>query len=135
MTNRRNKLLTRLLRTVKGEEEATLMKLTIERICADMCEYYSKFYANEGPGAMIYVPDAEDEKKTMFYLNLNEMMAALDDFNNRSMDGPADVMQKAITRAEALSPEKESLFIIQDREKMTLILYKHDNDGVNLIQM
>ena len=135
MTNRRNKLLTRLLRTVKGEEEATLMKLTIERICADMCEYYSKFYANEGPGAMIYVPDAEDEKKTMFYLNLNEMMAALDDFNNRSMDGPADVMQKAITRAEALRPEKESLFIIQDREKMTLILYKHDNDGINLIQM
>ena len=51
------------------------------------------------------------------------------------MDGVADVMQKAITRAEQLDPGKESLFIIQDQEKMQLIHYKHDSEGANFIKM
>ena len=48
MSSRRNKLLTKLLQNTTGETEETLMKLTIERICADMCEYYGKFYNAEG---------------------------------------------------------------------------------------
>jgi|TARA_R100001443_G_C3298601_1_gene164658 hypothetical protein len=135
MTNRRNKLLTRLLKTVSGEKEATLMKLTIERICADMCTFYSKFYENEGPGAVIYVPSAKEPEKTMFYLTVEHLMNALNDFNNRDMDGLSDVMKKAIAHAESLDPEKESLFIIQDEEKMSLVHYKHDSEGANLTQM
>ena len=60
---------------------------------------------------------------------------ALNDFNNRDMEGVAEVMQKAITRAEQLDPGKESLFIIQDQEKMQLIHYKHDSEGANFIKM
>ena len=44
MTSRRNELLKKLLRTVTNEDEAKLLQLTIERICADMCEFYSKFH-------------------------------------------------------------------------------------------
>ncbi len=135
MTNRRSKLLTKLLQGVKGEDEAKLLKLTIERICADMCEFYTKFYEKEGPGAMVYVPDAEDEKKSMFYLTVDHLMNALNDFNNRDMSGVADVMKKAITRAEQVDPEKESLFIIQDQAKMQLIHYKHDTEGADFIKM
>ena len=135
MTNRRNKLLTKLLRSTTSKDEATLMKLTIERICAAMCEYYSKFYEKEGAGVMVDVPDAKDEKKSMFYLALDHLMNALNDFNNRDMEGVADVMKKAITRAEQVDPEKESLFIIQDQEKMTLIHYKHDSEGANFMEM
>ena len=135
MTNRRNKLLKQLLRGVTGDDEAKLLQLTIERICADMCEFYSEFYKKEGPGAMVYVPDSSDEKKSMFYLALDHLMNALNDFNNRDMTGVADVMKKAITHAEKLDPEKESLFIIQDQAKMTLIHYKHDSEGANFIKM
>ena len=84
---------------------------------------------------MVYVPDAKDEKKSMFYLALDHLMNALNDFNNRDMEGVADVMKKAITRAEQVDPEKESLFIIQDQEKMTLIHYKHDSEGANFMEM
>ena len=135
MTNRRNKLLKKLLRTVTGEDEAKLLQLTIERICADMCEFYSEFHKKEGAGAMVYVPDALDEKKSMFYLTVDHLMNALNDFNNRDMTGVADVMKKAITRAEQIDPIKESLFIIQDQEKMTLVHYKHDTAGADFIKM
>ena len=134
MTNRRNKLLKKLLHTVKNEDEAKLLKLTIERICADMCEFYAEFYKKEGPGAMVYVPDAP-EKKSMFYLTVDHLMNALNDFNNRDMDGVAEVMLKAITHAEKLEFGKESLFIIQDQEKMELIHYKHDNEGADFVKM
>ena len=135
MTNRRNKLLKQLMKEAKRETETKLLKLTMERICADMCEYYFKFYANEGPGAMVYVPDAEDQKKSMFYLTVDHMINALDDFNKRDMDGVADVMKKAIARAESIDPDKESLFIIQDKENMSLVHYKHDCEGANFIKM
>ena len=123
------------MKSVTGEDEATLMKLTVERICADMCEFYKNFYKNEGPGAMVYVPDAIDEKKSMFYLTVDHLMNAVNDLTNRDMSDIADVMKKAITRAESIEPEKEALFIIQDKEKMSLIHYKIASDGANFTQM
>jgi len=132
--SRRDELLKKLLRTVTSDDEAKLLQLTIERICADMCEFYTKFHEKEGAGAMVYVPDAP-EKKSMFYLTVDHLINALNDLNNRGMDGVAEVMQKAIARAEQLDPEKESLFIIQDQEKMQLIHYKHDSEGANFIKM
>ena len=135
MASRRDRLVKQLMKSVTGEDEATLMKLTVERICADMCEFYKNFYKNEGPGAMVYVPDAIDDKKSMFYLTVDHLMNAVNDLNNRDMSDIADVMKKAITRAESVAPEKEALFIIQDKEKMSLIHYKIDSDGANFTQM
>jgi len=135
MTSRRDQLLKKLLRNVTGEDEATLMKLTVERICADMCDFFKKFYENEGPGVMVYVPDAVDEEKSMFYLNLEELKLAVNDLNKRDMSGVADVMKNALNRAESVEPEKEALFIIQDKEKMSLIHYKVDSEGINLLQV
>jgi hypothetical protein len=134
MTSRRDKMLTQLMRSNPNESEQAMVKLAIERICADMCAYYSKFYAIEGPGAMVYVPDA-DEKDSMFYLPVEALMNALNDFNSRDMEGPADVMKKAISRAESLDVEKESLFIIQDKDQMSLIHYKHDNQEHSFMRM
>ena len=134
MTSRRNELLKKLLRTVTSDDEAKLLQLTIERICADMCEFYSEFYKKEGPGAMVYVPDAP-EKKSMFYLTVDHLMNAVNDLSNRDMSDIAEVMKKAITRAESIEPEKEALFIIQDQERMSLIHYKIDSEGANFTQM
>ena len=135
MTSRRNQLLKKLIGKGTGEDEAKLYKLTIERICADMCEYYQKFYQNEGPGAMVYAPEQEDEKKSMFYLSVNNLITAVDDLNKRDMEGAADVMKQAITRAEKLDPDKEALFIIQDSKEMALVHYKIDSEGASFKMM
>ena len=135
MTSRRNQLLKKLVGTAIGEDEKKLYKLTIERICADMCDYYFKFYHNEGPGAMVYVPEHEDEKKSMFYLTVDNLITAVDDLNKRDMEGASDVMKQAITRAEKLDPDKEALFIIQDSKEMSLVHYKIDSEGASFKQM
>ena len=135
MTSRRNQLLKKLVGTAIGEDEKKLYQLTIERICADMGDYYFKFYHNEGPGAMVYVPEHEDEKKSMFYLTVDNLITAVDDLNKRDMEGAADVMKQAITRAEKLDPDKEALFIIQDSKEMSLVHYKIDSEGASFKMM
>ena len=135
MTSRRIKLLNKLIGSATGEEEAKLYKLTIERICADMCDYYYKFYHNDGPGAMVYVPDHEDEKKSMFYLTVDNLICAVDDLNKNNMEGAADVMKQSIVRAEKLDPDKEALFIIQDEKEMSLVHYKIDSAGASFKMM
>ena len=135
MTSRRNQLLKKLIGKTTGEDEAKLYKLTIERICADMCEYYYKFYHNDGPGAMVYVPEHEDEKKSMFYLTVDNLISAVDDLNKNDMEGAADVMKKAIVIAEKLDPDKEALFIIQDSKEMSLVHYKLDSKGASFKMM
>ena len=135
MTNRRNKLLKKLIGTAIGEDEKKLYQLTIERVCADMCDFYTKFYSNEGPGAMVYVPTHDDENKSMFYLTVNNLITAVDDLTKNDLEGAADVMQKAITRAEKLDPDKEALFIIQDEKEMSLVHYKRDCEGAGFKMM
>ena len=135
MTNRRNKLLKKLIGTAIGEDEKKLYQLTIERICADMCDFYTKFHNNEGPGAMVYVPTHEDEKKSMFYLTVNNLITAVDDLTKNDLEGAADVMKKAIKRAEKLDPDKEALFIIQDDKEMSLVHYKRDCEGAGFKMM
>ena len=135
MTNRRNTLLKKLIGTAIGEDEKKLYQLTIERICADMCDFYTKFHNNEGPGAMVYVPTHEDQKKTMFYLTVNNLIAAVDDLTKNDLEGAADVMKKAIKRAEKINPDKEALFIIQDEKEMSLVHYKRDCEGAGFKMM
>ena len=135
MTSRRHQLLKKLIGTAIGEDEKKLYQLTIERICADMCEYYQKFYQNEGPGAMVYAPEQEDDKKSMFYLSVNNLITAVDDLNKNDMEGAADVMKQAITRSEKLDPDKEALFIIQDSKQMSLVHYKIDSEGASFKMM
>lgn len=134
MTERREKMLRQLMKSNPGETEQKMIKLAIERICSDMCEYFRGFYSIEGPGVIVYVPNAAEED-SMFYLPVDALMNALNDFNDRDMEGPADVMKKAITRAESVNPEKESLFLIQDEEQMSLIHYKHDNQDHSFMRM
>jgi hypothetical protein len=126
MTDRRQERLSKLYGSSASVEEKVLTQLTVERICADMCDFYENFYANAGPGAMVYAPNAEKESDSMFFLAVDQLIAAQDDFRNKEMDGPADVMQKAITRAESINPSKEALFIINDKEHMALIVYNRE---------
>ena len=44
-------------------------------------------------------------------------------------------MKKAIVRAEKLDPDKEALFIIQDKKEMSLVHYKKDCEGASFKMM
>ncbi len=133
MTSRRKKLLTRMLKTMSGETEEKLLKLTVERIIADQADYYRKFYKNEGPGVVVFMPQKE-EKDSMFYLTVDRLISAVNDANNRDLHG-AEHLKKAISLAESLNPEKEAVFLLQDDKDIQLFHFKTDEENPSLLQM
>ena len=133
MTSRRNKLLLNMLGTTTGETEEKLLKLSIERIVADQAEYYKKFYKNEGAGAMVFMPQKKDED-SMFYLTVDLLIKAVNDANNKELGG-VEHLRKAISIAESLDPEKEALFILQDKDDIQLFHFKSDEENPSLLQM
>ena len=133
MTSRRNKLLLKMLGTTTGETEEKLLKLSIERIVADQAEYYKKFYENEGPGVIVFMPQ-KDDKDSMFYLTVDLLIKAVNDANNRDLGG-VEHLRKAISIAESLDPEKEALFVLQDKDDIQLFHFKTDAENPSLLQM
>lgn len=101
-----------------------MLDLVVERILFDMSDFYQKFFAIEGPGVVVYAPKSEEH--SMFYLNTQQMMDAVNDFSNRQIDEMADVMRKAIAMAESADPTKVSLFLIQDEESTSLYEFKKE---------
>ena len=124
MTDRRQKLVKKLLKTNPSENEEKMLTLIIERICADMADFYEKFFNSEGPGVVIYAPD--NTQNTMYYMTTKELITGLEDLSSRGIDGAADVMRRAIAKAESIDPEREALFIIEDKKGLKLFHFKRE---------
>ena len=124
MTDRRQKLVKKLLKANPSENEEKMLTLIIERICADMADFYEKFFAAQGPGVVVYAPD--NTQNTMYYMTTKELITGLEDLSSRGIDGAADVMRRAIAKAESIDPEKEALFIIEDKKGLKLFHFKRE---------
>ena len=124
MTDRRQKLVKKLLKANPSETEEKMLTLIIERICADMADFYEKFFAAEGPGVVVYAPD--NTQNTMYYMTTKELITGLEDLTSRGIEGAADVMRRAIAKAESIDPEKEALFIIEDKKGLKLFHFKRE---------
>ena len=124
MTDRRQKLVKKLLKANPSENEEKMLTLIIERICADMADFYEKFFNAQGPGVVIYAPD--NTENTMYYMTTKELITGLEDLSSRGIDGAADVMRKAISKAESIDPERDALFIIEDKKGLKLFHFKRE---------
>jgi len=127
MTDPRKSRISKLLLTTPTQTEQQMAQLVMERICIDMSEHYDKFYSNEGPGALVYMPQAKAEDSA-FYLTLPALLQAQHDAKQAEDEGVAEVLRKAIVEAESLVPGKGALFIIQDDKEMRLIHYKREEE-------
>ena len=124
MTDRRQQLIKKLLKANPSENEEKMLTLIVERICADMADFYEKFFAAEGPGVVVYAPD--NTENSMYYMSTKELITGLEDLSSRGIDGAADVMRKAISKAESIDPEREALFIIEDKKGLKLFHFKRE---------
>ena len=124
MTDRRQKLVKKLLKANPSESEEKMATLIIERILADMADFYEKFFNAEGPGVIVYSP--ENTENTMYYMTTKELITGLEDLNSRGIDGAAQVMRRAIAKAESIDPEREALFIIEDKKGLKLFHFKRE---------
>ena len=124
MTDRRQQLIKKLLKPNPSENEEKMLTLIIERICADMADFYEKFFAAQGPGVVVYAPDST--QNTMYYMPTKELIPGLEDLTSRGIEGAADVMRRAIAKAESIDPEREALFIIEDKKGLKLFHFKRE---------
>ena len=124
MTDRKQKLIKKLLKPNPSETEEKMLTLIIERICADMADFYEKFFNAQGPGVVIYAPD--NTENSMYYMSTKELIVALEDLSSRGIDGAAEVMRKAIAKAESIDPERDALFIIEDKKGIKLFHFKRE---------
>ena len=124
MTDRKQKLIKKLLKPNPSENEEKMATLIIERILADMADFYEKFFAAEGPGVVVYAPD--NTENSMYYMKTKELITGLEDLSSRGIDGAAEVMRKAIAKAESIDPEREALFIIEDKKGLKLFHFKRE---------
>ena len=124
MTDRRKKLIKKLLKANPSENEEKMATLIIERILADMADFYEKFFATTGPGVIVYSPD--NKENSMYYMTTKELITGLEDLSSRGIDGAAEVMRKAIAKAESIDPEREALFIIEDKKGLKLFHFKRE---------
>ena len=124
MTDRKQKLIKKLLKPNPSETEEKMLTLIIERICADMADFYEKFFNAQGPGVVIYAPD--NTENSMYYMSTKELIVALEDLASRGIDGAAEVMRKAIAKAESIDPERDALFIIEDKKGLKLFHFKRE---------
>ena len=124
MTDRRQKLVKKLLKANPSENEEKMATLIIERILADMADFYEKFFTTSGPGVIVYSPD--NKENSMYYMTTKELITGLEDLSSRGIDGAAEVMRKAIAKAESIDPEREALFIIEDKKGLKLFHFKRE---------
>ena len=124
MTDRRQQLIKKLLKANPSENEEKMATLIIERILADMADFYEKFFAAQGPGVIVYAPDKKEN--SMYYMSTKELITGLEDLSSRGIDGAAEVMRKAIAKAESIDPERDALFIIEDKKGLKLFHFKRE---------
>ena len=124
MTDRRQKLVKKLLKANPSENEEKMATLIIERILADMADFYEKFFTTSGPGVIVYSPD--NKENSMYYMTTKELITGLEDLSSRGIDGAAEVMRRAIAKAESVDPEREALFIIEDEKGLKLFHFKRE---------
>ena len=124
MTDRKQKLKKKQLKPKPSETEEKMLTLIVERICADMADFYEKFFNAEGPGVVVYAPD--NTENSMYYMTTKELITGLEDLSSRGIDGAAEVMRKAIAKAESVDPEREAIFIIEDKKGLKLFHFKRE---------
>ena len=76
MTDRRQQLIKKLLKANPSENEEKMATLIIERILADMADFYEKFFNTSGPGVIVYSPD--NKENSMYYMTTKELITGLE---------------------------------------------------------
>ena len=73
---------------------------------------------------MVYAP--ENTENSMYYMTTKELITGLEDLTSRDIPSAAEVMRKAIAKAESIDPEREALFIIEDKKGLKLFHFKRE---------
>ena len=122
--NRRERLLASILGPDVDEKKAQMLDTTIKFILGDMGMQYTKLWALEGPGVMVFQPNIKD--KSMFYLTLEELNSAKEDAERNSNDDLVESFRRIIEAAQKIDPDSKAGYVINDQQGMRYFEIDYD---------
>ena len=122
--NRRERLLASILGPEVDEQKAQILDTTIKFILGDMGMQYTKLWALEGPGVMVFQPNIKD--KSMFYLTLEELNSAKEDAERNSNDDLVESFRRIIEAAQKIDPDSKAGYVINDQQGMRYFEVDYD---------
>lgn len=122
--NRRERLLASILGPEIDEKKAQMLDTTIKFILGDMGMQYTKLWALEGPGVMVFQPNIKD--KSMFYLTLEELNSAKEDAERNSNDDLVESFRRIIEAAQKIDPDSKAGYVINDQQGMRYFEIDYD---------
>jgi len=114
--NRRERLLASILGPEVDEKKAQILDTTIKFILGDMGMQYTKLWALEGPGVMVFQPNIKN--KSMFYLTLEQLNSAKEDAERNSNDDLVESFRRIIEAAQKIDPDSKAGYVINDQQGM-----------------
>lgn len=110
--NRREKLIASVIGPKMDETKTRMLDATVRLILGDMGQHYCKFWEAEGPGVMVFQPEAGE--RSMFFLTLKELHAAQEECE-RSNDGDmAESFRRILSAAQKIDPQEKAGYVIND---------------------
>ena len=114
--NRRERLLASILGPEVDETKAKMLDTTIKFILGDMGMQYTKLWALEGPGVMVFQPN--NKERSMFYLTLEQLHSAKEDAERNSNDDLVESFRRIIEAAQKIDPDSKAGYVINDQQGM-----------------
>ena len=122
--NRRERLLASIIGPEMDKDKAKMLDTTIKFILGDMGMQYTKLWALEGPGVMVFQPNIKD--KSMFYLTLEELNSAKEDAERNSNDDLVESFRRIIEAAQKIDPDSKAGYVINDQQGMRYFEIDYD---------
>ena len=122
--NRRERLLASIVGPEMDEDKVKMLDTTIKFILGDMGMQYTKLWALEGPGVMVFQPNIKD--KSMFYLTLEELNSAKEDAERNSNDDLVESFRRIIEAAQKIDPDSKAGYVINDQQGMRYFEVDYD---------
>ncbi len=122
--NRRERLLASILGPEVDETKAKMLDTTIKFILGDMGMQYTKLWALEGPGVMVFQPN--NKERSMFYLTLEQLHSAKEDAERNNNDDLVESFKRILDAAAKIEPEAKAGYVINDKEGMRYFEIDYD---------
>ena len=122
--NRRERLLASILGPEVDETKAKMLDTTIKFILGDMGMQYTKLWALEGAGVMVFQPNNKD--RSMFYLTLVELNSAKEDAERNNNDDLVESFRRILDAVAKIDPDTKAGYVINDQQGMRYFEVDYD---------
>jgi len=94
------------------DAQVKMLDATVRLVLGDMGQHYCKFWEAEGPGVMVFQPEAGE--RSMFFLTLKELHGAQEECERDNKGDMAESFRRILNAAQKIDPNEKAGYVIND---------------------